>query len=81
MDEPGAGFPRFHQTKEAMMAMKALLGIPVLLALSVSAMAQTPPLPPGGVLNNPDAPPPPQPTNPSGALPLPSTILTPGSGH
>jgi len=65
--------------------MKALLGIPVLLALSVSAMAQTPPPPPGGVLNNPDAPPPPQPTNPSGAPPLPtimpSTILTPGSGH
>ncbi|HEV7960067.1 MAG TPA: hypothetical protein VGP01_03480 [Rhizomicrobium sp.] len=67
------------------MAVKTPLTLLVLLGLAVPAGAQTPPPAPGGVLNNPDAPPPPQPVNPTGQPPLPtiipSTILTPGSGH
>jgi hypothetical protein len=67
------------------MAIKTSLAILVLVALAVPAAAQIQPPAPGGVLNNPDAPRPPQPTNPSGVPPLPtiipSTILTPGSGH
>lgn len=67
------------------MAIKLSLAILLLLMLAVPAMAQTEPPAPGGVLNNPDAPRPRQPTNPSGVPPLPtiipSPILTPGSGR
>ena len=67
------------------MVPKISLAILILLALGVPAMAQTPPPAPGGILNNPDAPRPRQPANPSGMPPLPtimpSTILIPGSGR
>ena len=67
------------------MAVKLSLAILILMVLAGPAMAQTQPPAPGGILNNPDAPKPPQPTNPSGVPPLPtimpSTVLTPGSGH
>lgn len=66
------------------MAIKTSLAILVLLALTLPALAQNQPMP-GGVLTNPDAPRLPPPTNPTGVPPLPtiipSTILTPGSGH
>ena len=67
------------------MAIKLSLAILVLLALVVPALAQTPPPAPGGVLGNPEAPRPTQPTNPSGLPPLPTiippSILMPGSGR
>ena len=65
------------------MAVRALVASFVLLTLIPPAVAQTPPPSPGGVLNNPEAPRPPPPANPSGVPPLilPFTILTPGSGH
>jgi hypothetical protein len=67
------------------MAVKISQAILILFALAAPAVAQTPPPQPGGVLANPDAPSLPPPTNPSGVPPLPtiipSTILTPGSGH
>ena len=67
------------------MTVKAPLALLILLELAMPARAQTPPPQPGGVLNIPDAPHLPPPTNPAGQPPLPtiipSTILTPGSGH
>ena len=67
------------------MTIKISLAILILLGQAVPASAQTPPPQPGGVLNNPDAPRPTPPSNPSGVPPLPtiipSTILTPGSGR
>jgi hypothetical protein len=67
------------------MSVKAPLALLALLAPAFSAAAQTPPPQPGSVLTNPEAPKTPPPSNPSGVPPLPtiipSTILTPGSGH
>lgn len=67
------------------MRLRALFALPVFLVFALPAGAQTPPPQPGDVLNNPDAPRLPPPTNPTGQPPLPtiipSTILIPGSGH
>lgn len=67
------------------MTVKAPLALLALLAFVPPARAQIPPPQPGGVLTNPEAPKAPPPVNPSGVPPLPaiipSTILTPGSGH
>ncbi|HUO01206.1 MAG TPA: hypothetical protein VMU31_00390 [Rhizomicrobium sp.] len=67
------------------MGTKISLAAQILLALAAPAAAQTTPAAPGGILNNPEAPRPPPPANPSGLPPLPaiipSTILTPGGGH
>lgn len=67
------------------MRVKAPLASLVLLASTLPSLAQTPPPQPASVLTNPEAPRTPPPANPSGMPPLPtiipSTILTPGSGH
>ncbi|MGH6828302.1 MAG: hypothetical protein ACREFW_05280 [Rhizomicrobium sp.] len=57
----------------------------LMLAFTGPLRAQTPPPQPGSILTNPEAGRPKPPSNPSGVPPLPtiipSTILTPGSGH
>lgn len=67
------------------MIVRLSLAILALLAPAMPATGQVPPPQPGAVLTNPEAPRPPPPPNPSGVPPLPtiipSTILTPGSGH